>query len=279
MTDVRTRSEGLPAGMLLAGVGGFLDAYTFVGYNGVFATAQTGNIVLLGVDAQAGHWQEALLHIPPIVAFMLGVALAQMLAQPTVRRIVRRPTRWVLIAEIVVLAAVGAVPGQIPSRVVPGAIAFVAAVQVSTFRSLDGVEYSSSFTTSNLRALTVNLFTWRTGHDPASRHRAALLASVVAAFAVGAGVGGLCTRLIHQQAAWIAAAALMIVLVAIVIETSRLDRRGDTTPRTASGLRSAQSGWEEPDAFASLDALITRQWTALRRVRAARAVTPRPRGR
>ena len=233
MADVRTRSEGLPVGMLLAGVGGFLDAYTFVGYNGVFATAQTGNIVLFGVDAQAGHWQEALLHIPPVVAFMLGVALAQTLAQPAVRRIVRRPTRWVLIAEIVVLAAVAAVP--LPGRVVPGAIAFVAAVQVSTFRSLHGVEYSSTFTTSNLRAVTANIFAWRTDHDPASRHRAALLASVIAAFAAGAGVGGLCTRLIHHQAAWIAAAALMIVLVALVIETRRLDRRGDTTAPTASG--------------------------------------------
>jgi uncharacterized membrane protein YoaK (UPF0700 family) len=234
VTDVRTRSEGLPAGMLLAGVGGFLDGYTFVGYHGVFATAQTGNIVLFGVDAQAGHWHEALLHVPPVVAFMLGVALAQTLAQPRVRRIVRRPTRWVLIAEIVVLAAVGAVPGQVSSGAVPGAIAFVAAVQVSTFRSLDGIEYSSTFTTSNLRALTVNVLTWRTGHDPASRHRAALLASVIAAFAGGAVVGGLCTRLIHHQAAWIAAAALMIVLVAIVIETRRLDRQGDTTPPTAS---------------------------------------------
>lgn len=220
--------------MLLAGVGGFLDAFTFVGYNGVFANAQTGNIVLLGVDAQAGHWQEALLHIPPMVAFVLGVALAQMLAQPAVRRIVRRPTRWVLVAEIVVLAVVAAVPGGIPSRVVPGAIAFVAAVQVSTFRSLDGVEYSSTLTTSNLRALTVNIFKWRTGHDPAARHQAALLGSIIAAFAVGAGVGALCTRLIHHQAAWIPAAALMIVLIAIVTETRRLGRRGDTTPPTTA---------------------------------------------
>lgn len=220
--------------MLLAGVGGFLDAFTFVGYNGVFANAQTGNIVLLGVDAQAGHWQEALLHIPPIVAFVLGVALAQMLAQPAVRRIVRRPTRWVLVAEIVVLAVVAAVPGGIPSRVVPGAIAFVAAVQVSTFRSLDGVEYSSTLTTSNLRALTVNIFKWRTGHDPAARHQAALLGSIIAAFAVGAGVGALCTRLIHHQAAWIPAAALMIVLIALVTETRRLGRRGDTTPPTTA---------------------------------------------
>jgi len=54
-----------------------------------------------------------------------------------------------VIAEIVVLAAVGAIPGGIPGRVVPGAIAFVAAAQVSTFRSLDGVEYSTTLTTSN----------------------------------------------------------------------------------------------------------------------------------
>jgi uncharacterized membrane protein YoaK (UPF0700 family) len=226
MTHVRTRPESLPTGMLLAGVGGFLDAYTFVGHNGVFANAQTGNIVLLGVNAQAGHWQEALLHIPPVLAFMLGVALAQTLAQPAVRRIVQRPTRWVLIAEIGVLAAVGAMPCWRPSRVVPGAISFVAAAQVSTFRSLPGGEYSSTLTTSNLRALIVNLCEWRTSHDPASWHHATHLAAVLVAFAVGAGVGGLCTRLFHQQAAWIAAAALVIVLVALVIETWRLERQG-----------------------------------------------------
>lgn len=225
MADIRTRPEGLATGVLLAGVGGFLDAYTFIGYNGVFANSQTGNVVLLGVDAQAGHWQEALLHIPPVVAFVLGVALAQMLAQPAVRRIVRRPTRWVLIAEIVVLAVVGAAPGSVPVRVVPGVIAFAAAAQVTTFRSLNGVEYSSTLTTANLRALTVNLFEWRTGHDPAARRHAALLGCIVAAFAVGAGVGGLCTRLVHHRAAWIAAAVLVIVLAAIVVETWRLDRR------------------------------------------------------
>jgi uncharacterized membrane protein YoaK (UPF0700 family) len=80
----------------------------------------------------------------------------------------------------------------------------------------------------------VNILTWRTGHDPTARHYAALVGSIIAAFAVGAGVGALCTRLIHHQAAWIPAAALMIVLIAIVTETRRLDRRGDTTPPTTA---------------------------------------------
>jgi uncharacterized membrane protein YoaK (UPF0700 family) len=229
--EVRTRPERLHTAIPLACVGGFLDAYTFVGYNGVFANAQTGNVVLLGVDAQAGHWREALLHIPPIVAFMLGVALAQMLAQPAIREIVRRPTRWVLIAETAVLAAVGAMPGRIPSGVVTGAIAFVSAAQITTFRSLEGIGYSTTITTANLRTLITKIFEWRAGHELAARRHAALLAWIVAAFAVGAGIGGLCTRLIHHRAAWIAAAILMIVLVVVVVETWRLEQRERPSPR------------------------------------------------
>jgi hypothetical protein len=51
MPAIRTRPDTLPTGLLLACAGGFLDAYTFVGRGGVFANAQTGNIVLLGVEA------------------------------------------------------------------------------------------------------------------------------------------------------------------------------------------------------------------------------------
>jgi hypothetical protein len=101
---------------LLASVGGFLDAYTFVGRGGVFANAQTGNIVLLGVAAGERHWPAALLHVPPILAFMLGIALAETLARPATRRIVRRPARFVLVAEIVVLIVVGALPRLVPVR-------------------------------------------------------------------------------------------------------------------------------------------------------------------
>jgi uncharacterized membrane protein YoaK (UPF0700 family) len=213
--------------MVLAGVGGFLDAYTFVGFKGVFANAQTGNIVLLGVDATAGNWRAALLHVPPIVAFVLGVALAHLMAQARAHRVVRRPTRWVLIAEIVVLVAVAAVPLRPPIGVVPGAISFVSAAQVSTFRSVNGVKYTSTISTGNLRDLTASLVQWRAGHDAEARNQAAVLACIIVAFAAGAAVGGLCTRLIHQQAAWLPAAVLAGVLVTLVLETSRLERSAE----------------------------------------------------
>ena len=48
-TTHRQMSESFRLGAVLALTGGFLDAYTYLIRGGVFANAQTGNIVLLGV--------------------------------------------------------------------------------------------------------------------------------------------------------------------------------------------------------------------------------------
>jgi uncharacterized membrane protein YoaK (UPF0700 family) len=243
MPAIRTRPDTLPTGLLLAGAGGFLDAYTFVGRGGVFANAQTGNIVLLGVEAGERHWLAALLHVPPILAFVLGVALAETLARPAGRRIVRRPARFVLVAEIVVLVTVGALPPQVPNQVVTAAIAFSSALQVSTFRSLQGIDYSTTLTTSNLRTLVAKAYRWCVDHDAQAGRQSARIAAVIAGFGVGAGVGALCTRSIGPRAVWVAAAMLVLALAAIVIETvthSSLETTHDHSKRDDGPGRTPQ---------------------------------------
>ena len=47
----RQMSETFRLGALLTVVGGFLDTYTYLSRGGVFANAQTGNIVLLALTA------------------------------------------------------------------------------------------------------------------------------------------------------------------------------------------------------------------------------------
>lgn len=225
MPSIRTRPESLPLGLLLAAVGGFLDAFTFVGYGGVFANAQTGNVVLMGLEAGEQHWRAALLHVPPIVAFLLGVTVAEWLGRPAAHRIVKRPTRLALGAEILVLGVAGLVPGWVPDQVVTAAIAFVAAVQVSTFRSLGGIDYSTTLTTSNLRSLVEKTYRWRADHDAAAGRQAVQLTAVLLAFGAGAGAGGWCTRALGPRAAWVAAAGLVIALAYIVVETTTLSRR------------------------------------------------------
>lgn len=48
-------SESLRLGLLLAVVGGFLEAYTFLSRGGVFANCETGNLVLLGLYLAQGQ--------------------------------------------------------------------------------------------------------------------------------------------------------------------------------------------------------------------------------
>lgn len=51
-------SESYLVGVLLAIAGGYLDVYTYVCRGGVFANAQTGNIVLLGINVADGNWEK-----------------------------------------------------------------------------------------------------------------------------------------------------------------------------------------------------------------------------
>ena len=62
MQRAKQISESIELGALLALAGGFMDVYSYVGRGGVFANAQTGNILLVGVNlsegdfAMAGHY-------------------------------------------------------------------------------------------------------------------------------------------------------------------------------------------------------------------------------
>ena len=71
-------SESLVLGLLLALAGGFFDAYTYLCRGGVFANAETGNIVLLGAHLAEGDWEKALRYLLPIVAFAFGVLSAEL---------------------------------------------------------------------------------------------------------------------------------------------------------------------------------------------------------
>ena len=62
-------SESFFLAAILAIVGGFLDAYSYLMRGHVFANAQTGNIVLFGVYLEKREFTQALYYLVPILAF------------------------------------------------------------------------------------------------------------------------------------------------------------------------------------------------------------------
>jgi uncharacterized membrane protein YoaK (UPF0700 family) len=139
--------------------GRFLDAYTFVGRGGVFANAQTGNVVLIGIEAATGEWGQAVLHTVPILVFMVGVVVAEMIKKPSMRLFIPDSERAVLILEIAVLFIISFIPYTSPNIIVTVAVSFVFAVQVSSFRKLVGSTYNTTMITGNLRSAIHEVYT------------------------------------------------------------------------------------------------------------------------
>ena len=78
---LRKASESYIVGVLLAIAGGYLDVYTYVCRGGVFANAQTGNIVLLGISVADGNWDRIWFYTFPILAFMAGILITGVCAE------------------------------------------------------------------------------------------------------------------------------------------------------------------------------------------------------
>jgi uncharacterized membrane protein YoaK (UPF0700 family) len=218
---LRQRHETISQAMLLAAVGGFLDAFTFIRF-AVFANAQTGNVVLLAVNAAAGEWHAALARLAPIGAFVIGVLVVEVLARPGARRLLRRPLPIVLGVEIVGLLIVSTLPTTVPGWVITVTVSFVAAIQFSTFRMMAGQVYATVLTSGNLRSAAVHLHHWIVDRDIEARANAARFSKVIAAFAIGALLGGLITPRIDNLATAVPAVLLAAVLVLVLLETRRL---------------------------------------------------------
>lgn len=206
--------ESVPFGVLLAIVGGFLDAYTFIDRGGVFANAQTGNIVLFGVYAAQGEWRQALIHVPPIAAFVVGVIVTEMIKNKSTHFFTLKWERIILILEIIVLFIVGFIPETIPDDVVNVTIAFVASIQVSSFRKLVDSPYATTMSTGNLRSASYAAYVAFTQKDHSAAIRAIRYFTIIFTFLFGAFLGGIFTLKIGVKAIW---GAAMILVFAVIV--------------------------------------------------------------
>jgi uncharacterized membrane protein YoaK (UPF0700 family) len=204
--------ESLALAALLAACGGFLDAFTYVGYDHVFANTMTGNVALTGIAVVTGQWHQVWWHLLPIMAFLAGVAAAETLRLPRVRAVVPHPAAACLGLETAFLI-VAASTAHVPAALITSGISFVAAVQTTTFRHLRGTPYSSVMVTGNLRSFGTALFSGLFTGDTSQRREAARFAAVCLAFAIGAAIGGWSTPTLGNPALWIVAGLLTLGLV------------------------------------------------------------------
>jgi len=209
----------LGAGALLSGIGGFLDAYTYIGHGMVFANAQSGNVLLAALALANAQWSLAIRHIPPIIALFVGTFFVRAV-QLVGPRLKLRAASVCLAVESLVLLINAALPVNMNDYLTTVSISFAAALQWSAFANIEGWTYTSIAVSGNLRQLADALFPLTIGAVPvaSTSRRTRAFAAICTGFAVGAVIGALATRSMGNAAALLPAVCLLGMLVTIDVD-------------------------------------------------------------
>ena len=214
--------ETMLIGLLLAFVGGYLDAYTYLLHGGVFANAQTGNMVLLFINLAEGEWTKAGYYVIPIAAFALGILVTDLLK----RRFTDRNIHWrqiSVLAEFFILLIIGFLPVTAPDAVINITVSFVCAVQVASFSRLHGMGYATTMCTNNLRQVVENGASFHIDHDKAAGGRALKYLAIIAVFCLGASFCTLAVRVFAYRSIFLCCLPLLGVWLHLFANKSKME--------------------------------------------------------
>ena len=208
-------SESFKLSAFLSFSGGLQDAYTYNIRGGVFANAQTGNVVLMSQNFMSGNGLTGLHYLFPLLSFASGIFLAERIESryKTSHRIHWR--QIVLLVEIIMLLVVGLLPSEW-NTIANMLVSFACAMQVQTFRKVHGYGYASTMCIGNLRSGTESLSQYiRTGKIE-SLYKTFHFFGIIFIFAVGAGTGGVLSGRLGNGTIWISSVILTIVTLMMV---------------------------------------------------------------
>ncbi len=213
----RQMSESVIIGILLSLAGGFMDAYSYLCRGRVFANAQTGNILLLGVNFAEGKFGEGIRYGVPIAAFIAGIFLAE-----AIRCLISGNGReenglihWrqgILLIEIVLFVFVCFLPQQV-NLIANSVISLACGMQVESFRKIRGNGIATTMCIGNLRSGTENLFQFLKNRHLVFLKRTLLYYGSIFFFAVGAVAGNFCVKGMGEKALIVCAGVLVLAFL------------------------------------------------------------------
>lgn len=213
-------SEAFITSVFLALSGGFQDAYTYLTRDGVFSNAQTGNVVLMSQHFMMGEWSEGLRYLFPLLAFAVGVFVAERI-QGSFKY--ARKLHWrqsVLLCEMAILVFVGFLPENL-NMAATVLVSFSCAMQVQTFRKVGGYSYASTMCIGNLRSGTAAFSLYLREKRPEQIRQALYYFGIILFFAVGAGIGGNLSVRYGFHVIWISGGLLLISFLLMFLEKIR----------------------------------------------------------
>ena len=193
MDKFELKSQSLKVALLLAIIGGFLDSYSYLIRNQVFANAQTGNMVLLGINLLNHDYFAALHYLFPIISFFIGILLVEYLSY-ILKNHYFHWRNYTLITEILLLIIVAFLPLSM-SNIANVIISFTCAIQVQSFKHFHNMAYASTMCTGNLIKSAKSFSDFQKDNDKSHLVKGFEYLSVIIIFIIGAALAVVLTNI------------------------------------------------------------------------------------
>ena len=219
MQRAKQISESIELGIILALAGGFMDVYSYIGRDHVFANAQTGNILLVGVSISEGNWVLAGRYFFPVVSFAVGIMLADLVHERFGSVIHWRQVT--VFFEAVILLGVSFIPGGGYNLLANCLTSFACGMQVESFRKIHGHGIATTMCIGNLRNALQNVDDYIITHRRGFLENGLLYFGVIFTFVFGAVLGNWCIERMGLHAIVVASLLLFVAFAIMFIDRER----------------------------------------------------------
>ena len=198
--SIRLRRDSYPLLFIMTSVGGFCASYSFLARGGVFAFAQTGNIIYSGHVMASGHFLGVLTFLFPILSYMLGLFLSQQLRD--------RQADLVTFEKIILLFQ--------SLLMTLSALMLSSGLQMQTFHRVEGHEYTSIMVMGNMKRTVEAFSAYLKDHETGSLKKALLYIFINSIFCLGSAWGFAITKAMGDSA--IIVPALFLLFGALTLK-------------------------------------------------------------
>ncbi|MGP1595141.1 MAG: YoaK family protein [Treponema sp.] len=219
--------------LCLSLLGGFLDAYSYLLKGGVFANAQTGNVVLLFIALSNMQFYKCIKYIIPVVTFAVGIFIFESIKHRQNNNI--RLT-FALSVEFVLILCVGIFGVYISNYAVNCIISFIAAIQVANFDKIDGNPVATTMITGNLKSSMIQLSRYLQTKEKAAMNLFKNYLLIIIGFGCGVIMGCIAIKKYAEKSIFVCALLLILVFLLIKTRQNRLQKNASPVPAKSTPL-------------------------------------------
>lgn len=216
-------SESVELGIILAVAGGFMDAYSYMCRGEVFANAQTGNMLLLGVHLSEGEWGIALSYLFPVLAFIVGIVIADGVRFKLQDKNLLHWRQLAVLFEALVLVLVSFFSQKLnlPAN---SLTSLACGIQVESFRKIRGSGIATTMCVGNLRSATQSFYEYCSSGDKKAAKQSLLYFGIIVCFIIGAVIGNAMVKLFAEKSILICSGILLLAFLMMFVDREKEKR-------------------------------------------------------